>query len=176
MKNKALISFAGLIIVVLATTFVLMRRQPAMPVTSTSASPANTATALFVAPTDVVRMNRIVQKDNYSLLVLTVRNHCGLIASATPAQKKQFLSVELIIGNQNAQPLPFALSDVQLIADDDNAYPAVITGCAQELKPQSLAANSLTRGELVFEVPAGIQPKLLRYSAGDAVLIAGLRY
>ena len=121
-------------------------------------------------------MNRIVQKDNYTLLVLTVRNHCGLVASATPAQQKQIFSIELIIGNRNTHPLPFALSDVQLIANDDSAYPVVITGCAQELKPQNLAANSLTRGELVFEVPAGIQPKLLRYSAGDAVLIAGLRY
>jgi hypothetical protein len=48
--------------------------------------------------------------------------------------------------------------------------------CPPAFTAAQIQANGLVRGQLMFDIPAGESPKLLRYTLDDTVVIAGLRY
>jgi hypothetical protein len=173
MKHKALLSFAGLAMLAVLIIVFIQGRQPAnAPVStgSTNDSPA------AVQPADDLRMNRVVQHGNYTALVLSLRNYCGKLLAPNADPQRKFVSVDMVIGNQGAQALPAALRDVELVTEEGSTYPLERTDCAPSFAGQEIPANGLLRGQLVFVIPAGNTPKLVRYTLGDTAIITGLRY
>jgi hypothetical protein len=177
MKQKALISIVGLVVVAMGAVLVLrMFAQRGSPAPATAVMPPQVATAVTPVPTDDLRMNRVVQNDDLTTLVISLRNYCGDARNVSPNPQNQFVSVEFVIGNQGSQTIALDLRDAQIITEDDKVYPLLQAGCVQGFAAAAIPANGLARGQLVFDIPAGEKPKLLRYTLGDTAVIAGLRY
>lgn len=173
MKHKALLSFAGLgVLAVLAIVFI-QGRQPAVAPVVPAQMDDSPATLL---PTDDLRMNRVVQHGDYTALVVSLRSYCGKQLAPYADPQKKYVSVELVIGNQGVHALPAALRDVELVTEDGSTYPLELTDCTPSFIGQEIPAAGLLRGQLVFVIPAGNTPKLVRYTLGDTAVIAGLRY
>lgn len=177
MKYKALISILGLVVVAAGVLFVIsLVAQRGSPVPASVVTSPESATAVAPAPTDDLRMNRVVRHDNLTTLILSLRNYCGDVRDVNPDPQNQFVSVELIIGNQGSQAVPLDLRNVEIVTEDDSVYPLMQATCVQGFAATAIPANGLTRGQLAFDIPVGETPKLLRYTLGDSAIVAGLRY
>lgn len=177
MKHKAVISFAGLslagVIVVLGLVM-LSRRAGPLPAATIASQPL--ASVDSPAIEGEMRMHRIVQQGDLTTLVLSLRGYCGSSLQPFTEPQKQFVSVELVIGNQTAQALPLTLGNVELVTESDKAYPLLQNECPPAFSLNEIPANGLVRGQLAFRIPAGESPKLIRYTLGERALISGLRY
>jgi hypothetical protein len=178
MKHKAAISFAGLVIaaVVVVMGLSVLTRSTSSSETERIDQPAIAQAASAPVATDDLRMHRVVQQGPFTTLVLSLRNYCGKLRKTSPDPEKQFISVELVIGNLSGQLLPLALRDVELVTENDSAYPLTQSECPPAFTAAQIQANGLVRGQLMFDIPAGESPKLLRYTLDNTVVIAGLRY
>lgn len=177
MRQKALISIVGLVILAMGGVLLLrLFAQRGSPAPASADIPAQVATVATPIPTADLRMNRVVQQDNLTTLVLSLRNYCGDARNVNPSPQNHFVSVELVIGNQGSQTLTLDLRDVQIVTEDDRVYPLLQAACASAFTTTVIPANGLARGQLVFDIPAGEAPKLLRYTLGGTAVIAGLRY
>lgn len=177
MKHKAFVSIVGLVVVAVGVMFVLSlfaQRSNSAPATPVM-QPA-VAAVVTLAPTDDLRMYRVVRQNDLTTLVLSLRSYCGDARSVNPDPQNKIVSVELVIGNQGSQVVALELRNVQLITEDNSAYPLTQTGCAPAFSATAIPVNGLTRGQLAFDIPISKTPKLLRYTLGDTEVIAGLRY
>ena len=177
MKQKALISIVGLVVVAVGVVFVLsLLTRRSNPAPATAVIEPQVTIAATPIPTDDLRMNRVVRQNTITTLVLSLRSYCGNARNANPDPQNKVVSVDLVIGNQGNQVVTLDLRDVQLITEDGSAYSLLQNGCAPAFTATAIPANGLTRGQLAFDIPAGKTPKLLRYTLGDTDVIAGLRY
>lgn len=177
MKQRAVFAIVGLVVLGIGVVLVLrMFTQRGSPTPAPAVIQPQAVIAATPISTDDLRMNRVVQSNGLTTLVLSLRNYCGDARNVNPNSQNQFVSVELIIGNQGSQTMTLVLSNVQIVTESDKAFPLLQAGCAQGFVADAIPANGLARGQLVFDIPAGETPKLLRYTLGDTAVIAGLRY
>jgi hypothetical protein len=179
MKQKVVVSVAGVVVIfllaVLAVNGILGQESRS---SNPGAQPVSQVLQITGVPTEDLRMNRVLRHGSFTTLILSLRNYCGDVPVANPDPRKQWVQVELVIGNGNTEPLPLllALKDVLLVTESDQAYPPTQRECPVTFGVPDLPANALTRGTLVFDIPAGETPKLLRYTLDGTDVVAGLRY
>lgn len=178
MKHRAVLSFAGLVIaaVVVVMGLSVLSRQAGSSQADKVGQPAVAQTTSAPAMIDDLRINRVVRHGSFTTLVLSMRNYCGKLLEPNPDPQKKFVSVELVIGNQSGQVLPLALQDSELITENDTAYPLMQDGCPPAFSATAIPSNGLARGQLVFVIPAGETPKMLRYLLADTLMTVSLRY
>jgi hypothetical protein len=113
----------------------------------------------------------LVEQDGYSLVAEVLEDPTTPGSLYEPAEGRKLVAVQIVVGNEDAQPFTVNPLSAYLIDAGGYVYTAELGGRAEQLELVDLGPGERVRGWVSFEIPEGSLPARIKYQMTGFPLI-----